>query len=71
MSDAFECGLECRGLVLQPHRGANAAGLELNATLCLAMYLAALQNTFICFVHYIDIAIVYDENQKNNKQCSQ
>ena len=61
MSDTIKCELECRGLVFQPHRGTSATGLELNATLCLAMYLAALL-THIFFVHGIDSTTMYHQN---------
>ena len=64
MSDIIECDLGCRGLVLQPHRSTSATALELNATLCLAMYLAAWQMHLFPMHVIVPKTIAYNQNTK-------
>ena len=64
MSDTIECDLECRGLVLQPHRSTSATGLQLNATLCLAMYLAAWQMHIFPMHVTVPKTMAYNQNTK-------
>ena len=65
MSDTINRDLECIGLVLQLHRGTSAMGLDLNAVLCLAAYLAALLTHFF-FVHDIARTTMYNQNTKQH-----
>ena len=71
MSVAVGCDLECRSLVLQPHRSTSATRFEFNATLSLAMYLVAWQKHFF-LMHGIEFKRWRTIKMQNDKQfCHQ